>query len=148
MNTKILTIALPVIAALALGVGLTAAAPAEAVSDSPCEFRFHLGGAYLKDGAVLGGGYVDCKTSGSTPVQFKTLLELRHKDKGSGWATRTVAQSEQIPAPVLNIATWAPCEPGGWEIRVTMWDTRRYTPEGAEKTEKYSDTSASMITNC
>lgn len=121
--------------------GVAAAAPnIEPIAAGRCEFRFHLGAAYLKDGAMIGGGYVDCKVPGP-PDAFSVALRLRYKG-GAGWVTRSLEASERVPAPVLNLATWAPCERGGWVVAVEMWETRGST------TAHYVDESAATITGC
>jgi hypothetical protein len=47
-------------------------------------------------------------------------LTLQFKKSGSNWEVRGQANDSQIPNPRLNIAAWAPCEPGAWQVVATI----------------------------
>lgn len=142
---KLVTTIVPIAAVLTttMSGGVADAAPAiKPIAAGRCEFNFHQGAPYLKEpAAMVAGGYVDCKIAG-TPDVFSTVLRLKFKPKGGDWSTRAIEPSEQVPAPILNIATWASCEPGAWVATVEMWDTR------ANTTTHYGDESAPIITSC
>jgi len=143
INMGVHTAALAIASALAVattGSTVAAAAPAQPIAAGQCVFQFHLGGPYLRDGAMMGGGYVDCKIPGPADA-FSTILRIKYKS-GAGWVTRGSAPSEAVPAPVLNLATYAQCEPGGWVLEAEMWDTR------GGRTDHYVNTSAPTITGC
>ncbi|KAF0847803.1 hypothetical protein [Nocardia caishijiensis] len=99
--------------------------------------HFHDGKPYFQHNAVIGGGYVTCSTR---PEVFHISLTVQHRARGGSWQVRGAEASDQTPDPRLNIATYAPCQPGAWRVVATISDNHAIG--------SYSDSSTEAIISC
>ncbi|WP_024801150.1 hypothetical protein [Nocardia sp. BMG51109] len=121
---------------------MTAAPPASADPWPACDFVFYEGFPYLKEpAAVIVGGYTECRPDREL-YRFHISLTLEYR-RGGRWIVQGAEQSDQIPRPRVNIATWAPCENGAWQGVAAMWET---APDG--RTLSHSRTSSHAIIQC
>ncbi|MGW0052025.1 hypothetical protein [Nocardia nova] len=104
-----------------------------------CDFHFFTGSPYFEHDAIIAGGYADCT---QLPDEFHVDLLLSYRARGGDWSGRNAADSNQLPDPRLNIATWSACEPGMWKASAKMWETV------GGKTVQHSTESNSFITGC
>ncbi|MFD3426841.1 hypothetical protein [Nocardia fluminea] len=137
MKLTALTSALPIALVLVTG---TATMDATAAPMPSCTFTFHTGTVYDQHDAVIAGGYAECIT---TPAEFSMVVTVRYKPRGGHWVTRGREPTEEIPAPRLNLATWAPCEDGLWIGVATLWET---SPSGVSTQTDFE--SAPRIITC
>ncbi|WP_406272426.1 hypothetical protein OH799_32755 [Nocardia sp. NBC_00881] len=135
------------IAALALTSAAVAveapSAAAEPNGSRSCSFAFHNGRPYVQTrqgySAVIGGGYTDCVPA---PQAFRVELTLEFRKSGSDWEVRGAANDKQIPDPRLNIAAWAPCEPGAWRVVARIESTEYGEPY------RFTDKTPAHILSC
>lgn len=104
-----------------------------------CDFHFFTGSPYFEHDAIIAGGYADCT---QLPDGFHIDLLLSYRARGGDWSGRKAADSDQLPDPRLNIATWSTCEPGMWMASAKMWETV------GGKTIQHSIDSNTYITGC
>ncbi|MBF6334735.1 hypothetical protein IU450_02425 [Nocardia abscessus] len=140
----IATTGLAAVALVSAGVAVQApSAAAEPNRSRSCSFAFQDGRPWVQTGrgepAVIGGGYADCVPA---PEQFHVSLTLEFKKSGSDWVVRGAESDSRIPNPRLNIAAWAPCEPGAWRVVATIWLTEYGEPR------QFTDKTPPHILSC
>ncbi|MBB5915261.1 hypothetical protein BJY24_004128 [Nocardia transvalensis] len=110
-------------AAVLIGAATAATAPTAAAEPySSCRFHFMPAGEpYMHEPvSVITGGFADCRAT-DTPEQFMVLVTLHYRLNGQ-WVQRAAEQSDQIPNPRTNIATYARCEDGAWMGVADIWE--------------------------
>ncbi|WP_454199615.1 hypothetical protein [Nocardia sp. Marseille-Q1738] len=139
---SIVTAGIAVLALVSAAVEAPSAA-AEPNGSRSCSFSFFDGRPQVQarhgNSAVIGGGYAHCVPA---PRTFHVSLTLEFKTAGSDWEVRGAAQDGQIPNPRLNLAAWAPCEPGAWRVAATIWTEEYGEPQ------RFSTRTPATILNC
>ncbi|MGK8505302.1 hypothetical protein [Nocardia asiatica] len=120
---------------------LTPQAPnASAVQINGCTFWFLTGELTIKHKAVLVSGVADCMPA---PEIFHVALTLQYRPRGGGWQVRGAETEKRLPDPRLNVAAWAPCEPGLWKAVANVSGRARGKNFNFSK-----DTPDTIVTNC
>ncbi|MFI6215613.1 hypothetical protein ACIBCD_26780 [Nocardia brasiliensis] len=119
MNTRNTIRAALVAGALVLTATTATAAPTPiAAQDRVCAWRFQPSEPVVKHGAVLVGGYAECRVP---PEQLSVRLKLWHRPSGGNWVLKAQDTGAGIPNPYLNFAIHSlDCTPGMWQGEYDM----------------------------